>query len=112
MVTRMFTRTLMAAVAPLFVAVTAHAQSSIGGVVRDTSGAVIPGVTIEASSPALIEKSRAAVSDERGAYLIVDLRPGTYTVTFTLEGFQTFKREELALPSNFNATVNGTMSVG
>src|SRR6478609_2193643 len=112
MVTRMFTRTLIAALALLLVAVSAHAQSSIGGVVRDSSGAVIPGVTIEASSPALIEKTRAAVSDERGAYLIVDLRPGTYTVTFTLEGFQTFKREGLELPSNFNATVNADMKVG
>jgi Carboxypeptidase regulatory-like domain len=91
---------------------TAHAQSQIGGVVKDASGAVIPGVTVEAASPALIEKVRTVVSDDRGVYLIVDLRPGTYTVTFTLEGFQTFKRESLELPSNFTATVNAEMKVG
>jgi len=91
---------------------TAHAQSQIGGVVKDASGAVIPGVTVEAASPALIEKMRTVVSDDRGVYLIVDLRPGTYTVTFTLQGFQTFKREALELSSNFTATVNAEMKVG
>src|SRR5688572_14485558 len=74
----------------------AHAQgavqASIAGVVRDTSGAVLPGVTIEASSPVLIEKSRNAVSDETGRYRIIALNPGTYTVTFTLSGFNIVKR--------------------
>src|SRR5215813_13311491 len=77
------------------------AQSSeggtIAGVVKDTSGAVMPGVTIEAASPALIEKVRSVVTDERGLYRIVDLRPGSYTVTFTLPGFTTFKREGIEL---------------
>ena len=73
---------------------------------------MLPGVTVEATSPALIEKLRTVVSDERGAYLIVDLRPGTYTVTFTLQGFTTFKREALELPSNFTATVNADLRVG
>jgi len=61
-------------------------QSAIAGVVRDSTGAVLPGVTVEASSPALIEKSRSAVTDEAGQYRVVDLRPGTYRVTFTLQG--------------------------
>jgi len=64
----------------------AHAQASITGVVKDTSGAVLPGVTVEASSPALIERVRTSVTDESGRYRIVDLRPGTYTVSFTLTG--------------------------
>src|SRR5580704_15348676 len=88
------------------------AQSAIGGVVRDPSGAVLPGVTVEAASPALIEKVRSVVSDDRGVYLIVDLRPGTYTITFTLTGFSPFKREGLELPSNFTATVNADLKVG
>ena len=65
-------------------------QASITGVVRDPSGAVLPGVTVEASSPALIEQSRSVVSDGAGQYRIVDLRAGTYAVTFTLPGFATF----------------------
>jgi hypothetical protein len=64
------------------------AQSAIAGVVKDTSGAVLPGVTVEASSPALIEKSRSVVTDSQGQYKIVDLRPGTYAVMFTLAGFR------------------------
>ena len=66
-----------------------YAQASIAGLVKDTSGAVLPGVTVEASSPALIEKTRSVVTDGTGQYKIVDLRPGTYTVTFTLPGFST-----------------------
>src|SRR5262245_42106294 len=91
----------------------AHAQAgSIVGVVKDTSGAVLPGVTVEASSPELIEKVRTVVTDERGLYSIVDLRPGVYTVTFTLPGFSTFKRDGLELPASFTATVNAEMKVG
>jgi hypothetical protein len=90
----------------------ARAQSSIAGTVKDTTGAVLPGVTIEASSAALIEKTRAVVSDTQGNYKIVDLRPGTYTLTFTLAGFQTVRREGLELPSNFTMTVNGDLKVG
>ena len=88
------------------------AQSAINGVVRDTSGAVLPGVTVEVASPALIEKTRAVVSDGEGRYQVVDLRPGVYTVTAQLEGFNTFRREGLELPSNFTATVNVEMRVG
>ena len=75
----------------------ALAQASITGAVKDTSGAVLPGVTVEAASPVLIEKVRTAVTDGNGRYQIVDLRPGTYTVTFTLPGFNTVKRDGVAL---------------
>src|SRR3954464_10918888 len=91
---------LVLAVAVLFTA-TARSQSlssgTIGGVVKDQSGAVLPGVTVEAASPALIEKVRTAVSDDQGVYRIVDLRPGAYTVTFTIPGFGTFRREGIEL---------------
>jgi hypothetical protein len=83
---------------------TAHAQSAIGGTVKDTTGAVLPGVTVEAASPVLIEKSKTVVTDAEGNYKIVDLRPGTYVVTFSLEGFATVKREGLELPSTSRAT--------
>ena len=88
------------------------AQSSITGVVRDTSGAVLPGVNVEAASEVLIEKARSAVTDETGQYRILELRPGTYTVTFTLTGFNTVKREQLELPADFVSTVNADMRVG
>ena len=69
------------------------AQASITGVVKDASGAVLPGVTVEASSPALIEKVRSVVTDGTGQYRIVDLRPGVYSLTFSLSGFSTVKRD-------------------
>src|SRR3954470_20865448 len=87
-------------------------SSAIAGVVRDTTGAVMPGVIVEASSPALIERVRSATSDERGQYKIVDLRPGTYVVTFTLPGFSTVKREGIELTTGFTATVNADLKVG
>jgi hypothetical protein len=90
----------------------ASAQSAITGLVTDASGAILPGVTVEASSPALIEKLRSAVTDDRGRYAIVDLRPGVYKVTFMLSGFATFARDNLDLPSNFTATVNAELRVG
>src|SRR5262245_38295249 len=90
----------------------AIAQSSIAGVVKDASGAVLPGVTVEASSTALIEKTRTAVTDAQGAYKIVDLRPGIYALTFSLGGFNTFKRDGIDLPSSFVATINAEMKVG
>ena len=73
----------------------AYAQASIAGIVKDASGAVLPGVTVEAASPVLIEKSRTVVTDGTGQYRIVDLMPGLYTVTFTLTGFSTVKREAI-----------------
>ncbi|HEY2152378.1 MAG TPA: carboxypeptidase regulatory-like domain-containing protein [Vicinamibacterales bacterium] len=91
---------------------TAQAQSAIGGTVKDTSGAVLPGVTVEVSSDVLIEKTRSVSTDSQGEYKIVDLRPGVYVISFSLEGFSTFKREGLELPSNFTATINAEMKVG
>lgn len=88
------------------------AQSAIAGVVKDTSGAVLPGVGVEASSPALIEKVRAVVTDETGQYKIVDLRPGVYTLTVTLPGFNTFKREGIELGADFTAAINVELRVG
>src|SRR5436189_4651166 len=76
---------------------TAWAQASITGVVRDSSGAVLPGVTVEASSPSLIEKTRTATTDGNGQYRVVDLRAGEYTITFSLQGFTTVKREGITL---------------
>src|SRR5881275_3273663 len=75
----------------------AHAQASFAGVVKDASGAVLPGVTVEAASPALIEKVRSVITDATGQYKIVDLRPGEYSITFMLAGFSTVKREGLEL---------------
>jgi hypothetical protein len=89
----------------------AYAQSAISGVVRDESGAVMPGVSVEAASDALIEKVRSAVTDENGAYRMIDLRPGNYKLTFTLQGFNVIIRE-LELPSNFVATINAELKVG
>src|ERR1700733_12633481 len=90
----------------------AHAQSTLTGVAKDTSGAVLPGVTVEASSPALIEKTRSVTTDETGGYRLVDLRPGTYVLAFTLQGFATVQRQGLELPSNFTMTVNAELKVG
>ena len=90
----------------------AYAQASITGVVRDTSGAVLPGVTVEAASPALIEQVRVAVTDGTGRYAIANLRPGAYSVTFTLAGFTTFLRDGIQLSGTAIATVDGDLSVG
>jgi hypothetical protein len=90
----------------------AWAQSEITGVVTDASGAVLPGVSVEAASPALIEKVRTAVTDDAGRYAIVGLRPGTYTVTFSLAGFSSFVRDRMVLPADFTATVNAELSLG
>jgi hypothetical protein len=88
------------------------AQSAIAGQVKDNSAAVLPGVTVEASSPALIEGKRTAVTDGQGRYTIVDLRPGVYSVIFTLQGFTRVEREGIELSSNFTATVDATLNVG
>jgi len=90
----------------------ASAQASITGVVKDSSGAVLPGVTVEAASPALIEKVRSAVTDGSGQYRIVDLRSGTYSLTFTLTGFSSVKRDDVELEGSFTAVVNADLKVG
>ncbi|MGH9349793.1 MAG: carboxypeptidase regulatory-like domain-containing protein [Vicinamibacterales bacterium] len=99
--------TWMAAVPAL-----AGAQSSIAGTVNDTSGALLPGVTVEASSPALIEQTRSAVTNNAGQFRIIELRPGTYTVTFTLPGFIVLRREGIELTADFTAPVNAELQVG
>jgi hypothetical protein len=81
-------------------------SGTITGVVRDASGAVLPGVTVEASSPALIEKVRVGTTDSDGRFRLIDLRPGEYVVTFTLTGFRTLRREGIQLTTGFTATVN------
>ncbi|MGE0594302.1 MAG: carboxypeptidase regulatory-like domain-containing protein [Vicinamibacterales bacterium] len=88
------------------------AQASITGTVRDTSGAVLPGVTVEAASPVLIEKVRTVVTDGSGRYQIVDLRPGAYTVTFTLPGFNTVLRDGVTLAGSAAVSVDADMRVG
>src|SRR5262245_12086411 len=85
----------------LVVPAAAYAQASITGVVRDTSGAVLPGVTVTAASPALIEQAREVVTDGSGQYRVIDLRPGTYSVTFALPGFRSVRREGIALTGSF-----------
>src|SRR3954452_19644780 len=90
----------------------ASAQSSLAGVARDTSGAVLPGVTVEAASPAWIEKVRSVTTDTSGQYKIVDLRPGTYTVTFTLTGFSVIKREGVELAGSGTVQINADLKVG
>ena len=105
-------KALVAVSCLLLVPATAAAQSSIAGRVTDNTGGVLPGVTVEAASPALIEGTRAAVSDGNGQYQITDLRPGVYKVTYTLTGFTTQVREELQLPADFAMTINIVMSVG
>jgi hypothetical protein len=100
--------------AVIFVPRTVHAQdrAAIAGVVRDSTGAVMPGVLVEASSPALIERTRSVVTDSNGQYKIVDLGPGTYEVTFTLAGFKTVRRGNIALQGNFTPTINAQLEVG
>jgi len=88
------------------------AQAAIAGVVRDTTGAIMPGVLVEASSPALIEKTRSVVSDSAGQYKIVDLSPGTYQVSFTLAGFKSVRRAGIILEGTFTAPVNADLQIG
>ena len=90
----------------------AQEAASIVGIVQDSSGAVLPGVTVEAASPALIEKVRSAVSDGSGRFAIIGLRPGEYTVSFTLAGFKSVRREGVILAGAFAATVNANLEVG
>src|SRR5438552_15878284 len=104
--------TLIALAWLAFAPATAFAQSAIAGLVKDTTGAVLPGVTVEVASPVLIEQVRSAVTDAQGQYKILELRSGTYSVTFSLPGFATVKRDGIELPANFTAPVNGELRVG
>jgi len=103
---------LFASACLLIIPHAALAQSAIAGAVKDATGAVLPGVTVEASSPALIERVRTVTTDAAGLYRIIDLRPGVYTVTFTLPGFSTVRREGIELPANFTSTINTELRVG
>src|SRR2546428_6841663 len=102
-------------IALLLLPVSAFAQqapSGIAGLVKDTSGGVLPGVTVEAASPVLIEKVRTGVTDSDGRYNIIDLRPGSYTVTFSLPAFNTLKRDGIAISVGFTASVNAERQAG
>src|SRR6185503_9798034 len=96
----------------LFIPSMVFAQAGLTGTVKDTSGAVLPGVTVEAASDVLIEKVRTAVTDGNGRYQIVDLRPGTYTITFTLTGFNTFRRDGVILSGASSNSVDAELRVG
>jgi len=96
----------------LLLTTSAFSQPAVAGIVRDSSGAILPGVSVEASSPALIEKSRAVVTDGTGQYRIVDLKPGTYVVIFTLSGFSTVRREGIELTGAGVTTINADLRVG
>jgi hypothetical protein len=109
---RMSRRILFVLSMVLALPLSAYAQASIAGVVKDASGAVLPGVTVEAASPVLIEKTRTAVTDETGSYRIVDLRAGLYAVSFTLSGFSTIRREGIELSGSFTAVINADLKVG
>jgi hypothetical protein len=87
-------------------------QATISGTVKDASGAVLPGVSVEAASPALTEKVRSVVTDGTGQYRIVSLPPGTYTVTVSLQGFNTVRREGIQLEGTLTATVDIDLRVG
>src|SRR5512138_1006625 len=87
----------------------AQVLGTVAGSVKDASGAVLPGVTVEVASPALIEKVRSAVTDGSGQYRIVNLPPGTYSVSFSLPGFSTVKRDAVDVSVNFTANVNADM---
>src|SRR3954467_11757936 len=103
---RFASRSIAVLLAVVLLPSTAYAQAAITGVAKDASGGVLPGVTVEAASPALIEKVRSVVTDDTGQYRIVDLRPGTYSVTFSLPGFSTVKRDGIELTGSFVATIN------
>ena len=96
----------------LFLSTPAFSQPAVAGIVKDSSGAILPGVSVEAASPVLIEKSRTVVTDGTGQYRIVDLKPGTYTVTFTLSGFSTVRREAIELTGAGVTTINADLRVG
>src|ERR1700716_1757840 len=109
---RLSHRVLFVLTSLLAVPTAAFAQASMTGVVKDASGAVLPGVTVEAASPVLIEKVRSTITDGTGQYRIVNLLAGQYTVTFSLTGFSTIKREGIELTGSFTAVISADLKVG
>src|SRR5438128_7038616 len=109
---QLWTGILLVVVCLIALPTLAAAQSSMAGQVKDESGGVLPGVTVEAASPALIEKTKSAVTDDQGRFQIIDLRQGTYKVTFSLPGFSSVVRDGVELQANFTATINADMKVG
>lgn len=114
--TRVSSASLAAIMWLVLTSATALAQgtgaASITGTVRDESGGVLPGVTVEVSSPVLIEKVRSTVTDSDGAFRITELRPGIYSVTYSLPGFSILRREGIELSPSFTATLNAELKVG
>ena len=109
---RVIKRVVVAFASFVILPATVFAQASLSGFIKDTSGGVLPGVTVEASSPVLIEKVRSGISDSTGQYRIPDLPPGIYTVTFTLPGFATVSREGVEVAGGGVTTINADMRVG
>ena len=105
-------RTWLAGVVLTFLPALSFAQSGIAGVVKDATGGALPGVTVEATSDVLIERTRTVVTDGEGQYRFINLRPGTYSMTFALEGFATVKRDGIQLPADFVASINADLRVG
>src|SRR5881409_2913871 len=103
---------VVAAVLPLLAGVAQAQDAGIAGIVRDATGGVLPGVTVSATSPALIEQQRTAVTNAEGRYVITQLRSGVYKVTFTLQGFSTVAREGVNLSAGFTANVEAELRVG
>ncbi len=101
----------LASLALVVLPAVARAQSAIAGIVRDTTGAVLPGVYVEASSPVLIERIRSVTTDSEGRYTVADIRPGTYTIVFTLTGFSTLRREDVEVPANTTVPINADMKI-
>ena len=102
----------LALFALILVPAVAFGQPAIAGAVKDSSGASLPGVEVEASGPALIEKNRTAVTDAAGRYRIEDLRPGRYRVTFRLAGWQSFAHDGVELTGSLTAMVNAELAIG
>ena len=107
-----FTKALLLVVGLSLLVPSLASAQTLAGTVRDTSGAVLPGVTVDATSPALLEKTRTAVADGNGQYQITSLPPGAYTITFTLQGFTTLVREGVELTGGGVTTINADLRVG
>src|SRR4026208_593017 len=109
---RTFVRAVLLTAVSILLPTSAFAQATIAGSARDSSGALLPGVSVEASSPALIEKVRTAVTDDRGLFRIVSLPPGTYSITFSLPGFNQVRRDGIELSGSFTGEIDAALTAG